>query len=243
MNIIKYTLENIAGSYKNYALGTSVIMAVLLVVLALSIYEFMVYRLVSHRAFYNRSFNICVSILPFFISTIILCLQSNIVITLGTIGALAILRFRTAVKDPVDMLYLLWSVHTGITCGCQLYEVAVLTSLVVTIVLIAMEYIPIGKKPLVLVLHCDPENEGKIMEKIKGYAKKCRIKSRNFTERGMDMVIELSVKNPEKLSEGIRETGVEKFSIIEYDSQKFCGNKRRNSFTRKQNGRHIYSLP
>ena len=74
----------------------------------LAIYEFFVYRIVSHRSFYNKSFNITTAILPFFISSIILCLQSNLVITLGTIGALAIIRFRTSVKDPVDMLYLLW---------------------------------------------------------------------------------------------------------------------------------------
>ena len=102
-------------------------------------YEFIVYRLVSHRAFYNRSFNISVTVLPFFIATIILCLQSNLVITLGTIGALAIIRYRTAVKDPVDMLYILWSIHIGIVCGCQLYEVAVLTSLLVTIILLILE--------------------------------------------------------------------------------------------------------
>jgi ABC-type spermidine/putrescine transport system permease subunit II len=104
-------------------------------VLLLPVYEFVIYRVVSHRAFYNRSFHISIAVIPFFISTIILCLQSNIVITLGTIGALAIVRFRTAVKDPVDMIYILWSIHTGIICGCQLYEVAVLTSLLVTIVL------------------------------------------------------------------------------------------------------------
>ena len=112
MDVIKYTIENIGNSYGSSALHTTVILSVLLMVLVLSIYELIVYRLVSHRAFYNRSFNICIAVLPFFIATIILCLQSNIVITLGTIGALAILRFRTAVKDPVDMLYLLWSVHT-----------------------------------------------------------------------------------------------------------------------------------
>lgn len=219
MDMMKHTFENIIHSYYNPALGTSIVMSVLLVVLILSVYEFMVYRLVSHRAFYNRSFNICIAILPFFISTIILCLQSNIVITLGTIGALAILRFRTAVKDPVDMLYLLWSVHIGIVCGCQLYEVAILTSLVVTIVLIAMEYFSIGKRPFVLVLYCAPEKENAILEKIKEHTKKYRIKSRNFTEKGMNMVMEISVKDPKALSDSIRETeGVEKFSIIEYDS-------------------------
>lgn len=219
MDTLKTVMENVANSYYNSILYTSVIIAVLFVVLILSVYEFLVYRLVSHRAFYNRSFNICIAILPFFISTIILCLQSNLVITLGTIGALAIIRFRTAVKDPVDMLYLLWSVHIGITCGCQLYEVAVLTSLIVTIMLIMLEYISIGKMPFVVVLNCAPEDEKTILEKIGEQVKKYRIKSRNFTDKGLDMVLELSVKSPEKLAESIRTTkSVRKFSIIEYDS-------------------------
>lgn len=219
MDTMKTALENISNSYYNPVLYTSVIVAVLMIVLLLSIYEFLVYRIVSHRAFYNRSFNICIAILPFFISTIILCLQTNIVITLGTIGALAIIRFRTAVKDPVDMLYLLWSVHIGITCGCQLYEVAVLTSVIVTVVLIVLEHISFGKKPFVLVLNCSPEDEKQVLEKIGEQTKKFRVKSRNFTDKGLDMVLELSVKYPEKLSESVRtEKSVKKFSIIEYDS-------------------------
>ena len=215
---LKYIIENIVSVYKYSGIETSVIYSVLLMVLILSIYEFIVYRLVSHRAFYNRSFNICIAVLPLFISTIILSLQSNIVITLGTIGALAILRFRTAVKDPVDMLYLLWSVHTGITCGCQLYRVSILTSLAVTILLICMEHISFGKKPVVLVLHCAPEAESSVLEKVEAHTKKFRVKSRNFTERGLDMVLELSVKDLGKLSEDIRESEVERFSVIEYDS-------------------------
>lgn len=218
MDTIKTALENILNAYNNSILNTSVIIAVLFAVLILSIYEFLVYRIVSHRAFYNRSFNTCIAILPFFISTIILCLQSNIVITLGTIGALAIIRFRTAVKDPVDMLYLLWSIHIGITCGCQLYEVAVLTSLIVTILLIVLEHISIGRKPFVLVLNCSPEDEKQVLEKIGEQTKKFRVKSRNFTDKGLDMVVELSVKYPEKTSESIRMVkSVEKLSIIDYD--------------------------
>lgn len=218
MNLIEHTIENISNTYKNPIISTSVITSVLLMALLIGLYEFTVYRLVSHRAFYNRSFNICTAVLPLFISTIILCLQSNIVITLGTIGALAILRFRTAVKDPVDMLYLLWSVHIGITCGCQLYEIAVLTSLIVTILLICLEHISFGKKPLVLVLHCAPDKEPAILDTVKKHARRYRIKSRNYTSRGLDLVIELSVKNIETLSENIREANAETFSIIDYDS-------------------------
>ncbi len=219
MNILSKTFDNILNSYTNQSVGTAQVISVLLVVLVLALYEFAVYRVVSHRAFYNKSFNICIVILPFFIATIVMCLQSNIVITLGTIGALAILRFRTAVKDPVDMLYLLWSVHIGIVCGCQLYEVAVLTSLVVTIVLLVMNYVSIGRHPFVLVFQCAPEMDLEILRNIKEVTSRFRIKSRNYTARGMNYVIEFSVKDPSALTERLKELELEKFSVIEYDSE------------------------
>ena len=220
MNMIQDILENITSAYANPVVGgAKVILSVLLMVLILSVYEFMVYRLVSHRAFYNRSFHICIAVLPFFISTIIFSLQSNIVITLGTIGALAILRFRTAIKDPVDMLYLMWSVHIGITCGCQLYELAVLTSLMVTVVMLCFEHIHIGRKPFVLVLHCDAQKEDDVTERIAAHTPRYRIKSRNYVGDDLDMVVELSVKDPGELAADLREAGVERSSVIAYDSE------------------------
>jgi hypothetical protein len=87
----------------------------------LSAYIFLIYRFVSKKSFYSKQFNLTLAIIPFFIATIIMTLQSNLIITLGTIGALAIIRFRTAIKDPMDMVYLLWAVHIGITCGAGQY--------------------------------------------------------------------------------------------------------------------------
>ena len=75
--------ENIINSYANEGINTGTIISVLLMVAILAIYEFFIYRVVSHRSFYNKSFNITTAILPFFIASIILCLQSNLVITLG----------------------------------------------------------------------------------------------------------------------------------------------------------------
>lgn len=218
MNILENVFANIQNLYKNPVLYTSVILSVLLVVFVLCCYEFLIYRFVSHRAFYNKSFNICICVIPFFISTIILCLQSSIVITLGTIGALAIIRFRTAIKDPVDMLYLLWSVHIGIVCGCQLYEVAILTSLAVTIVLLFMENFSFHTRPLLLVFSCEDGAEKEIMQTIQEFTRKYKVKNRTCTPQGLNYVIELSSKNPDRLSEILRDTGVKKFSIIEYDS-------------------------
>ena len=211
--------ENIFNMYSNESITTVTIASVLLMVLFLAVYEFFVYRFVSHRSFYNKSFNITIAILPFFISTIILCLQSNIIITLGTIGALAIIRFRTAVKDPTDMLYLLWSVYIGIICGCQLFEVGVLTSIIVTIVLLILEHINFGRKPLVLILHSNNDIEKELQQLFKTKGISNKFKSRNYTSKGYDYAIELSTKDIEGLKKELSNNEkVSKYSIIEYDA-------------------------
>ena len=212
-------IENIFQTYSNESITTTVILSVLIMVLVMAVYEFFVYRFVSHRSFYNKSFNITIAILPFFISTIIMCLQSNIVITLGTIGALAIIRFRTAVKDPVDMLYLLWSVYIGIVCGCQLFEVGILTSVIVTVVLILLEHIKFGRHPFILILHSEKDIESKIVESFQNEKISYRIKSRNYTNKGYDYAIELTIKDIEGLKKELsKQKEVSKYSIIEYDA-------------------------
>ena len=73
--------NNLINNFRSVEIATSTILAVIFVVFILSVYEFVVYRFVLHRALYNKAFNICISVIPFFISTIILCLQTNLVIT------------------------------------------------------------------------------------------------------------------------------------------------------------------
>lgn len=211
--------ENIFNMYSNESITTVTIISVLMMVLFLAVYEFLVYRFVSHRSFYNKSFNITIAILPFFISTIILCLQSNIIITLGTIGALAIIRFRTAVKDPVDMLYLLWSVYVGIICGCQLFEVGVLTSILVTVVLVVLDHVNFGRKPFVLILHSEDDIEKELQSSFKEKKISNKFKSRNYTNKGYDYAIEFTTKDIEGLKKELSNNEkVSKYSIIEYDA-------------------------
>ena len=212
-------IENITNSFTNDSVTISLIMAVLLMTLILSVYEFIVYRFVSHRSFYNKSFNMAIAVLPFFISMVIMCLQSNLVITLGTIGALAIIRFRTAVKDPVDMVYLLWSVFIGIVCGCQLYEVGVITCIFVTIVLITLDHVNFGRKPYVLIIHTNEEYESEIEKIFKDKKINYKIKSRNYTSQGYDYVIEFVYKEIKELNKILSSNkNINKYSIIEYDA-------------------------
>lgn len=198
------------------------ILAMLLMTLIMAFYEFMVYRLVSHKSMYNKSFHISIMVIPFFIGAIIMALQSNIVVTLGTIGALAIIRFRTAVKDPVDMLYILWSIFVGITCGCQLYELCILTSAIVTIVLLGINLVSQGllRNPFVLVINCKSNIEEELNQKIKDNTKRYRLKSRNFTSSGVDYIYQIETKDPSNLTNIINDIkGVKQFSLLEYDNE------------------------
>ena len=211
--------ENIFNSYSNSSITSVTIFSVLIMAAIMAIYEFAVYRLVSHRTFYNKSFNITISVLPFFIATIILCLQSNLVITLGTIGALAILRFRNSVKDPIDMLYLLWSVFIGIVCGCQLYEVGVCTSIVVTIVLIIFESFDYARRSFVLIARGNNDIEDELNKLFNNKKIKFRIKSRNYSSKGYDYAVEFTYKNIKELNDELsKNENILQYSIIEYDA-------------------------
>ena len=221
MNIITDMINTIISRLGHDVGSVGEILSMLLMVTVMALYEFVVYRLVSHKSMYNKSFHISIMVIPFFIGAIVMALQSNLVITLGTIGALAIIRYRTAVKDPVDMMYILWSIFVGISCGCQLYELCILTSLVVTIVLLLINLLSgrFFRNPYVLVINAKEDKETELTDIIKKVSKSYRLKSRNFTSNGVDYVYELDSKTPNEVTNSIKSLDyVKQFSLIEYDT-------------------------
>ena len=221
MSLITDIINSIFTSVGRDVAPLATIIGVLLVTLFMSVYEFVVYRTVSHRAIYNKQFHIAILVIPFFIGSIVMALQSNIVVTLGTIGALAIIRFRTAIKDATDMVYLLWSIFIGITCGCQLYESCILTSLIVTVILVAANALSgkLFRNPYILVVNSKENIEKELKEVISGNTTSYRLKSRNYTGNGVDYVYELGLKDPEKLTEEVGKLkNIKQFSLLEYDS-------------------------
>ena len=93
------------------------------------------------------------------------------------------------------MLYLLWSVYIGIICGCQLFEVGVLTSILVTIVLVVLDNINFGRKPFILILHSNEDIESELIDSFKNKKISNKFKSRNYTNKGYDYAIELRTKD------------------------------------------------
>lgn len=220
MAFIMNVLSNFVNHFENEEIYPSLILTVLIAVTLLAVYEFVVYRVVLRRSLYNKAYIICVALLPYFISTIIMTLQSNLIVTLGTIGALAIIRFRTAVKDPVDMIFLLWAIHIGIVCGCQLYELGFVVSIVVTVVLVILNFITTSRKSHILIVHLDNMDGIQSLEElIKKLSKNYRVKSRNYTDKGVNLVFEVVTKEANDLSKELAEMDiVKKFSLMEYEA-------------------------
>ncbi len=200
---------------------TGKIAATLFVTALLALYIFMIYRLVTRKVFYSKNFNISLAAMSLITAAIILAMQSNLVISLGMVGALSIIRFRTAIKDPMDLVFLFWSISIGIICGAGLYEVALVTSVAVTVCILFLDLIPVAKVPMMLVVNSSVmDGEEAILEVVGKYAKSYKVKSRNLSKGRLDMVVELRVKDESGLvTEVAAMDGMISASLIAHDGE------------------------
>lgn len=200
---------------------TGKIAATLFVTALLALYIFAIYRLVTRKVFYSKNFNISLAAMALITAAIILAMQSNLVISLGMVGALSIVRFRTAVKDPMDLAFLFWAISIGIICGAGLYEVALVTSVAVTVFILVLDMLPVGKAPMMLVVNSSVmDGEAAVLETVKKYARYYKVKSRNLSQGRLDMVVELRVKDESGLvSEVAALEGMISASLIAHDGE------------------------
>lgn len=215
--IKKSVLESFAGSN----ITTTTVCVTLGITIILALYIFTVYYLSTRKTFYNKTFNVSLAAIAVITASIILAMQSNLAISLGMVGALSIVRFRTAVKDPKDLVFLFWSISVGIICGAGIYEIAIISSLIVTIGLFALELTPVGMASSILVVNCASlEKEDEIMEIVKAGSKHPSVKSRNASIAGADFVIECRVKEASDMLKKLQALeGVNGVSLLEHDGE------------------------
>ena len=215
--IKKSVLESFTGSN----ITTTTVCVTLGITIILALYIFAVYYLSTRKTFYNNTFNVSLAAIAVITASIILAMQSNLAISLGMVGALSIVRFRTAVKDPKDLVFLFWSISVGIICGAGIYEIAIISSLIVTIGLFALELTPVGVASNILVVNCTSlEKENEIMEIVKAASKHPSVKSRNASIAGADFVIECRVKEAADMLQKLQAVeGVNGVSLLEHDGE------------------------
>lgn len=166
----------------------------------IALYMYWVYRLVTRKSFYNKSFNISLVAIAIITTSIILTIQASIVISLGMVGALSIVRFRTAVKDPLDLVFMFWAISTGLICGAGLAEIAVIASVILTIIIFSLSHIPVLNMPMILVINCNSaDDEDVILPIVQRHCKHMTVKARNAVNDAYDVTIELRGNADNKL--------------------------------------------
>ena len=188
--------------YSTIELTTKGIIVALCFSLVLGVYIFFCYRFLTRRTFYSKNFNISLVCMSLITTAIILTIQSSVVVSLGMVGALSIVRFRTAIKEPMDLVFLYWAISVGIICGAGLSEIAIILSVVVTIAVLVLNVIPLGRAPMILVINAenDKETNKAIRQIVRKYSRFYSEKSRNISGGQLNLVMELSVQGGSDLT-------------------------------------------
>lgn len=221
MSIKDAIKKSVLQEFTDPAVTMGDVAAALGVAAVLALYIYLIYKLVTRSAFYSRDFNKSLAMLPVITAGILLAMQSSFVISLGSVGALSIVRFRNAVKDPMDLVFLFWSISIGIVCGAKLYALAILLSLVLTVLVFVLDLIPAAKSPMLLVMNGSDANvEAALQPILKQQAKAAHVKSRNLTTAGIDLIVELRPNDPPALVQACAALpGVQSVSLLDHDGQ------------------------
>ena len=202
-------------------INTKTIVVALGIACVMALYIFLVYRLITRKTFYSKNFNITLAGVTVITAALILTMQSSVVLSLGMVGALSIVRFRTAIKDPMDLMFLFWSIAVGIICGAGLAEIAVILSVAVTAGILILDRMPVARAPMILVVNGeDLDTEAEICAVVNKFDKHHKVKSRNLTRDSLDMVIELRTAEGSTLVKEIMAIpGVNSASLLSHDGE------------------------
>lgn len=180
---------------------------------------YLVYRFFNRSVVYNENFNILVILTTVVTSFIIMTISANIVLSLGMVGALSIVRFRAAVKDPLDIGFLFWGIAAGITAGAQLYWVALIGTAAIAVLYILLTIFRKEKKSYLLIVRYDSASEMNVMGVLNGV--KYRLKNKTQTGSRVELTVEVKVKKNDTayLSRFNAVAGVESVTLLEYSGE------------------------
>ena len=192
----------------------------LLSALFIGLFIFFIYKKTYAGVMYSKPFNTSLVLLSVLTTFVILAVTSNVVLSLGMVGALSIVRFRTAIKEPLDLVFLFWSISVGIILGAGLYSLAFLGSAFITVILLVLTGKVDSSAPYILMLQLENENaELQATEIIKNCFGKIIVKSKSITDGQPELIYEVKVKNNETsfMNELSAIEGVQSATLVSYN--------------------------
>jgi uncharacterized membrane protein YhiD involved in acid resistance len=189
----------------------------LVVSFLVTLFIFFMYRKCFKGVIYTRNFNVGLVLTSLVVTLITLPISSNIALSLGMVGALSIVRFRTAIKDPADIVFTFWAIAVGIISGAGLYMVAIVGSPVIGLFLFVLSRANLrSNDPYLLVVHYDPDAEAAVQEALP----ENKLRSRTVTSAGVELMLEVRMKAKEasKVDELLKIKGVKDAALVSYNA-------------------------
>lgn len=201
MGIADVIKKSVLEKFQSTELTTASIVVTLGMAFLLGAFIYLVYRIKTHSGFYNHDFNLSLVILPVITAAIMLAMANSLTISLGMVGALSIVRFRNAIKDSLDLVYLFWSISIGIIVGADLFELALLLSLLIAAALLLSDFLPAFRVPCLLIATAGSiDAEDALLRCAKDHCRSCKVRSRNIESDGaVEWVIELQIRDEREL--------------------------------------------
>ena len=159
-----------------------------------------VYRRCYRGVLYSPTFALSLMMLTLITTPVVMFIKSNISLSMGMVGALSIVRFRTAVKDPMDTAYMFWALTMGILLGAEMYIHALMVVLVIGAILFVISFLHLGKSnAYLLVVHYDDYAEQDITQLLRRTVKQRKLRSKTVTRSGAEMTVEVRLDNKQDL--------------------------------------------
>ncbi len=159
-----------------------------------------VYKRCYRGVLYSPSFGLTLMMLTLITTPVVMCIKSDIALSMGMVGALSIVRFRTAVKDPMDTAYMFWALTMGILLGAELYIHALMVVLAISVILFLMTFVHFHKSnAYLLVVHYDDYAEQDITTLLRRTVKQRKLRSKTVTRAGAEMTVEVRLDSKQDL--------------------------------------------
>ena len=194
----------------------------LVVALLIGLFIFVIYKKTLTGVMYSSGFALTLVGLSLVTTLVIMAVTSNVVLSLGMVGALSIVRFRTAIKEPVEIVFLFWSLAIGIVIGAGMIPLALIGSAIIGIILLFFGNRKVRNHPYILVMNCADENaENAVIDILGKEVEYYIIKSKTISKAGIELTAELRTKNAStgfvNQISGI--AGVENATLVSYNGE------------------------
>ncbi|AIQ35247.1 membrane protein [Paenibacillus sp. FSL R5-0345] len=153
---------------------------------------YLLYKRVFSGVLYSKSFNVSLIGMTMITATVIIAINSNLVLSLGMVGALSIVRFRTPIKDPTDLIFLFWAAVAGIVTGAGFFTLAIVGSIIIGLILFLFIKHSSIETPYLLVINCDgDESEREVHNHITNSVKRYNVKQKTVSANNIELTLEL----------------------------------------------------